>query len=269
MKPKVFPEFPRSQSRGEPAMRSLWFSLTCLLLTSLPGLGRASDSDVLRNIDRRIPKEPKYNATRPLYGLLAFGPAAQKPAWMVLDRSKPDSDRYDLLYVDLNANGDLTESAERVVGESEGNEVRFEMPDLKDPVTGAAHTQFGIRVSGDAPTVMVSMMWRGHFKMGGGYPQEPDHGGYMKFGDKPADAPVLWADGDSPFRFQRWYSATLPIGGQDDFKVFVGQPGVGESSFWAFQVHFLPEAEGVKATLIYHDGQNKEERVVCLLKERC
>ena len=69
--------------------------------------------------------------------------------------------------------------------------------------------------------------------------------------------------------FQRWYSGKLPIGGEDDFRVFVGQPGAGASTFWAFQEHFLPESEGVKATLIYRDSEDKERRVTCLLKERC
>jgi hypothetical protein len=104
--------------------------------------------------------------------------------------------------------------------------------------------------------------------MGAGYPQDPEDG-YLKFGDKPANAPVMWANGDSPFRFQRWYSGRLAIGGADDFKVFVGQQGAGANAFWAFQEHFLPESEGVKATLIYRDADDKERRAICLLKERC
>jgi hypothetical protein len=248
-------------------MNAVWASLTCILLTA--GDSRATDIPDLQHVDRGIRKEPAHVAERPLYGLLVFGPQAQQRIWMVLDRSKPEVERYDLLYVDLNANGDLTEPAERLVGELQGNDVRFGLPDIKDPATGAVHTTFNARVSvGPAPTVMLSMMWRGRFKMGGGYPQDPEDG-YLRFGDKPANAPVMWADGDGPFRFQRWYGGKLPIGGADDFKVFVGQPGAGASAFWAFQQHFLPEAEGVKATLIYRDGTDKERRVTCLLKERC
>ncbi len=249
-------------------MRSAWASLACMILTSVAA--QASDIPVVKNVDRRIPKEPEYVAERPLYGLLVFGPSARERIWMVLDHSKRDADSYDILYVDLNANGDLSEPAERLVGQVERSDIRFHLPDLKDPVTGAIHTHFTVRVSGaPALTVMVSVVWRGRFKMGGGYPEDPDGGGYMKFGDKPASAPVMWANGDSPFRFQRWNSGKLPIGGEDDFKVFVGQPGAGASTFWAFQEHFLPESEGVRATLIYRDAQDKVRRVVCLLKERC
>jgi hypothetical protein len=248
-------------------MRSAWASIACSLLMSV--FAQASDNPVLHNVDREIAKEPKYVAKRPLYAMLAFGPAAQKRIWIVLDRSTAGAELYDILYVDLNANGDLTEPAERVVGKIVGNDIRFQLPDLKDPITGKVHTGFTARVSGaPAPTIMVSVAWQGGLKMGGGYPQDPDNG-YMKLEDKPANAPVMWANGDQPFRFQRWYGGKLPIGGEEDFKVFIGQPGAGESSFWAAQVHFLPESEGVKATLIYRDAADKEHRVICLLKERC
>jgi hypothetical protein len=76
----------------------------------------------------------------------------------------------------------------------------------------------------------------------------------------------MWANGDSPFRFERWYSGKLAIGGADDFKVFVGQQGAGANAFWAFQEHFLPEAEWVKSTLIYRDAEDKERRAICQLK---
>ncbi len=181
------------------------------------------------------------------------------------------ADLYDVVYVDLNANGDLTEPTERVVGKMAGNDIRFQLPDLTDPITGRVHTGFTARVSGaGAPTIMVSFLdMAGSPQDGrGGYPQDPENG-YLKLGEKPANAPVMWANGDRPFRFQRWYGGKLPIGGDEDFKVFIGQPGAGESSFWAAQVHFLPESEAVKATLIYRDAADKEHSLTCLLKERC
>jgi hypothetical protein len=248
-------------------MRGSWAAPACVLLTA--ALGRAGDGPDLRQVDRRAPKEPAYNSTQPLCGLLVFGPEAKARIWMVLDRSRPDAGPYDVLYADLDADGGLTGPAERLVGRVEGNSVRFRLPDLKDPATGAVHTNFTARVTGgDNPTVMVSLAWRGGRKMGGGYPQDPEDG-YLRFGKAPADAPVMWANGDGPFRFQRWYGGRLPIGGEEDFKVFVGQRGAGPDSFWAFQEHFLPESEGVQATLVYRDAEEKERRLTCLLKERC
>ena len=40
----------------------------------------------------------------------------------------------------------------------------------------------------------------------------------------------MWAYGDAPFRFQRRFGGKLAIGGETDFKVFVGQQGVGETA---------------------------------------
>jgi hypothetical protein len=248
-------------------MRCVWIGLICTFLAV--EAGPASDTADLKKIDRRITKEPGYTARQPLYGLLAFGPSGQTRVWLVLDKSRADADRYDVLYADLNGNGDLTEAAERFVGKVEGQDVRFLLPDFKDPGTGATHTGLSVRVSGGAtPEVMVGLKWRGGFRTGGGYPEDPE-AGYLKFADRPAAAPILWANADAPFRFQRWYSGQLLIGAADDFKVFVGQPGVGASSFWAFQEHFLPAGEGVQATLIYQDAQGKERRMMSRLNDRC
>lgn len=59
----------------------------------------------LTKIDRTIAKEPKYSS-QPYYGLLVVGPEATKRVWLVLDG--------EVLYVDRNGNGDLTEANERV-----------------------------------------------------------------------------------------------------------------------------------------------------------
>src|SRR4051812_37728522 len=73
----------------------------------------AADVPDLSKIDRTIRKEPAYTAKQPLYGLAAFGPKAESRVWMVLDKSRPDADRYDVLHIDLNADGDLTGAGER------------------------------------------------------------------------------------------------------------------------------------------------------------
>jgi hypothetical protein len=244
------------------------FSLACGLLAAWTAAA-AAEPAALQQIERKAPKEPPYLARQPLYGLLVLGPTAQTRIWLVLDKSKPDGNRHDVLYADLNSNGDPTEAAERFTGQAEGEDLRFRLPNLKDPATGVTHTEVSVRVHGtDMPTVMVSLRWAGGFKMGGGYPEDPE-GGYLKFAGKAADAPVLWANGDGPFRFQRWYGSKLTIGGADDFKVFVGQQGLGSASFCAFQEHFLPESEGVQATLVYHDTAGKERQATARLNERC
>lgn len=240
--------------------------LTCCCLAA--ALVQAGDPPDLRKIERRLSTEPKYRS-QPLYGLVVFGPEAKSRVWLVLDKSAPAADRYDVLYADLNGNGDLTEAAEKFTAEVAKADVRFTLPDFKDPATGATHTTLSARVSaGPEPTVMISMKWNGGHKFGGGYPADPENG-YLKLATSAAAAPVLWANGDGPFRFQRWYSGKLTIDAADDLKVFVGQVGVGPSSFCAFQQHMLPDAEGVEATLIYKSADGKEHKLTSRLIDRC
>jgi hypothetical protein len=247
-------------------MRHLLCGLACWLAIAsacagdeLPDLGK---------LDRTIRKQPVYMSKQPLYGLLAFGPKADKRVWIVLDKSKPDTDQYDVLYVDHNADGDLTASNKRLTAKAEGESGLFTLSKFTDPANGAEHKEFRVRVTGkERPDVMVNLTWRGKMRMGGGYP--PDPGEYMKLSLKPESAPVVWFQGDGPFRFQRWYGSKLTVGGADDFKVFLGQIGQGPSSFCAFSEHVLPDGEAVQATLIYADADGKEQREVSPLKQRC
>jgi hypothetical protein len=247
-------------------MPALLTGLLAYLVVGLPPAPAAELPDLCK-LNRSIKKEPAYVAEKPLYGLAVFGPKAEAPVWMVLDKSKPDAESYDVLHIDLNADGDLTGPGERLTHDKDG---RFHVGEFKDPATGEKHTAFSVRVSqeADPKTVMLSLRWRGKFKFGGGYPEDPE-AGYMRFAPKPADAPVVWVHGDGPFRFQRWCGVKLTVGKEDDLKVFLGQPGRGPSTFCAAQEHILPKDEFVKATLVYWDGMGKEQLLVCELKERC
>lgn len=247
-------------------MRAPPFAVSAAALALCLGPAPAADVPDLAKLDRTLKKEPAYVCKKPLYGLAVFGPKAEKKVWLVLDKSKPDAPAYDVLHIDRNADGDLTGPGERV--KAAGGQ--FPLGDFTDPATGAKHPDGVVRFvgGGPEPNVMFSLRWRGQFKFGGGYPEEPE-AGYMRFAARPADAPVVWLNGDAPFRFQRWYGGKLPVGGAEDFKVFLGQPGRGPSTFAAAQEHILPAKEFVRATLVYRDGMGKEQRLVCELKERC
>ena len=72
------------------------------LLILCPAVASAAD---LGKIDRTIKKEPVYKA-RPGYCLLVFGREAKARVWLVWDG--------DILYVDHNGNGDLTDPDDRI-----------------------------------------------------------------------------------------------------------------------------------------------------------
>jgi len=79
--------------------------LVGLLLSGLAGVVPAAD---LSTVDRGIVKEPLYSA-RVKYCLLVFGKRAEIRVWLVLD------DR--TLYVDRNADGDVTGPEKKVDGQ--------------------------------------------------------------------------------------------------------------------------------------------------------
>jgi hypothetical protein len=72
----------------------------------VPKVGGKDDAfPDLTKIDRTIAKEPKYK-NDPFYALMTIGPKATRLVWLVMDG--------DVLYVDRNGNGDLTETGECV-----------------------------------------------------------------------------------------------------------------------------------------------------------
>src|SRR5262245_2020149 len=127
-------------------------ALVALISLFLIMSSAAADVPDLSKIERTIRKEPTYTTKSPLYGLATFGPKAQSHVWMVLDKSKPDAERYDVLHIDLNADGDLTGVGERLKVEEDG---LFHVKEFKDPGLGVKHPDFTVRLSKDKePTVM-------------------------------------------------------------------------------------------------------------------
>jgi hypothetical protein len=229
----------------------------------------AADAPDLSQIDRRIAKEPPYVCKQPLYGLYVFGPEARTRVWAVLDKSRADAAEYDVLYFDRNANGDLTESAKRIVGTAgEGRGLTFRIGSFTDPATGDTHTDLQLtRDAGREGMVFLTMKWRGKHSLAGGYAEQP--GPYTQFGTTPQKAPVLWPGGEGPLSFQRWTCDKLTIGAADDFRVFLGHQGHGRNTFMGLSQDFLPKDVKVLATVIYTDRDGKERRVRSELQDRC
>ena len=78
-------------------MRACLFFLGTVYLAVCALPAQAAD---LAKIERTIAKEPRYLG-KPTYCLLVFGPEAKFRNWLVVDG--------DVLYVNRNGNGDLTE----------------------------------------------------------------------------------------------------------------------------------------------------------------
>jgi hypothetical protein len=98
---------------------------------------------LLNGVQRTILKEPKY-VSSPRYALLAFGPKAESKVWMVEDGKT--------LYVDKNANSDLTDDGPpivpldvRQVGSLPGGRSRWDFHYVLDKIStpdGSQQTEF-------------------------------------------------------------------------------------------------------------------------------
>jgi hypothetical protein len=250
--------------------RATWIVSLCLFCTAA---AEAADPVDLAKLERKkLDTLPKFTTEKPLYALAVFGAEAKTQVWFVLDKTKADAKNYDLLWADLNADGRFDADRERFETKSNrdlGIQV-FGLGDFTDPATKDKHAELEVSIDLNRPICMIKLLWKGkaEHKLGGGYAPQGD-AGYMIFAESASEAPLVWFNGDGPFRFQRWYSEKMQIGEEGDLKLFLGQEGVGKHTFCAFQRHVLPEGEPVLATLVYVDTKGKEQRQLYELKERC
>lgn len=217
---------------------------------------------------RQPPKLPALVSTEPLYGIFVFGTNSARPVWAVFDKSDRDSTAMDMLYLDLNADGDLTQGGERFTAKGEkskGDTAVFELGTIREPGNWREHSNF--KVTWRPTRVSASLKWLGDKPMNAGY--GPETSKYGNFSKSPQTAPVYVFGHELPFQFQPWMCTTLQRGGPTDFKVFVGNRGEGQGSFCAVDDKFLPKQDYVIATLIYKDESGKERQEKFDLKSRC
>src|SRR5436305_7966799 len=195
-----------------------------LFLVLAAGLLAGADAAAadLSTIDRTIKKEPAYQA-KPKYCLLVFGPEAKARVWLVLDG--------DVLYVDRNGNGDLTEDGERVQlppfknerkdGVTDGDRevragtltvgpARYELMLMqarlrKDPRPASPEEAEMLKLIGPVADrlftgVVVTRQVNGGGKAGAQPPADAqvafaDHRGVLQFGGRPQDAPIVHFNG--------------------------------------------------------------------------
>jgi hypothetical protein len=153
-------------------MHKLSFNFALLLANIAAVTTAAAD---LTKIDRTIAKEPVYQ-NKPKYCLLVFGPDAKTRVWLVIDG--------DVLYVDRNGNGDLTEKGERL-------ELREPECDITEPDRGTKHTGLLVKPQKDGGMV-VSLMAEGKYRQ---------RSGPVMFAGRSQDAPIIHFDGPLSVRF--------------------------------------------------------------------
>jgi hypothetical protein len=192
-------------------------------------LSAAPVSADLTKIDRAIRKEPAYQAS-PKYCLLVLGPEAKTRVWLVQDG--------DVLYVDRNGDGNLTEKGEAI----KGREEREDLPPAKNAATGKEPGKVSLRritfevgditeLDGTARHTHVRLSMQ-HDKAD--YLSARINGKVVQYvqlfqlADRPQDAPILHFNGPLAMRL---YGTGSLAGGKKDMEVYavIGTPGVGKT----------------------------------------
>src|SRR5262245_58670936 len=198
-------------------------TLLTLLVAAQPALG----VDLIK-IDRTIAKEPAYQSKSPSYGLLVFGPQAKSRAWVVLDG--------DILYVDRNCNGDLTEAGERLVikkpkrNKKPGTSSAVDSMHVVITDLGGAKHRLTFRLTSTG--VGIDAQCHGRQYVGSTYRDD------MVFAARPQDAPIVHLNG--PLTLQlvdppRQWSPGETV----DLVVLFGTPGLGKGTF-AYMIQGFP-----------------------------
>jgi hypothetical protein len=231
-------------------MSSRWFLTAGAVLTAASAISAAD----LTKIPRAIAKEPAYATKAPRYLLLAFGPEAREPVWLVLDG--------DTLYVDRNGNGDLTEPGEAVptkqragsdpdadgrafdVGEitSGGGThkglvvVMLPLAKMPDDIRNLSHCKELLRADPKAQVVTLTLEVQHATLKGPGVDGRVpvmvgplDLGGMLVFAGSAKDAPVIHPDGPLQVTFYA-DRPSLQLGRETDVVLAVGSPGLGKGT---------------------------------------
>lgn len=227
-------------------------------------------------VPRTIAKAPPVSSAA-RYGLFLFGANGEKRVWAILDRSAAmgDGPGFDVLYLDRDADGDLTEAGETVTRKVaaanktpvavEAADSVFAIGDFVDPATGAKHT--GFTITWTEASVRFKLQWRGEKPSFGSY--GPTRETYAQFAAVPAKAPIFVPGYDRPFQFEHWMSGELQRGQSNEFKVFVGNVGDRRGAFTTVDDKFLPAGEAPTATLLWTDADGKPQQTKWELTERC
>jgi hypothetical protein len=227
----------------------LFAAVAALCCTSLAG---AAD---LTKIARKIAKEPTYQTKSPRYCLLVFGPEANTRIWLVQDG--------DVLYVDRNGNGDLTEEGERVTSKQKGV-AWFEAGDLRDG--SLTHTGLSVIRSSATPDLIGSVkdferikglgsdpyVWTVRVKAERpadddrplprhiGYVVNGDGTGWLSFGNRPENAPVIHFNGPWTLELQDVKQRLVP-GQKSNLQIGVGTSGLEPGTFtWVLYPDTIP-----------------------------
>ena len=165
-------------------------SLTAAALFGVTGSGKSAD---LEKFSRTIAKEPVYEG-RPGYCLLLFGHEAKTRVWLALDAKARR------LYVDLNGNGDLTETGKRIAPANHNVDQRvYEVGEIVTNDGRTKYTKLRIEHWGTGPENAVGFAVPESFSLGVEVKGKLQRIQLKALGETLATAPLIHFDGPLTF----------------------------------------------------------------------
>ncbi|MHC4203310.1 MAG: hypothetical protein ACYSTT_01555 [Planctomycetota bacterium] len=105
-------------------------------------------------------KEPRYSSKKPLYFRVLFGKEAANPMLGVIDESAGTAEGYDIVYIDENMNGDLTDDTSRKFARHEGGSRAGELEpkfEFWGPFEGQEKVKYAINIYSLVPRYSESV----------------------------------------------------------------------------------------------------------------
>jgi hypothetical protein len=220
----------------------------------------------LSKIARTIIKEPAYQG-KPTYCLLVFGPEAKTRIWLVVDGN--------ILYVDRNGNGDLTETGERIEGTP-----LFDRPGPAGRLIGISFgvekltkwdgkdTRLMVVANANRDEDDVVNVFVGEEAFQNTAASEPS--GLLKFSTRSQDAPVIHFGGALQMA-PRAQHTLMRTDKAQTFQAMIGTPGLGKGTFAAVNIGMVPKDIHPVAEFEFPNKRTGENplKATVTLSQRC
>ena len=233
-------------------MRTLSFIAAMLFASVTAGDGWGAD---LTEIERAIRKEPTYQG-KPKYCLLVFGAEAQARFWLVLDG--------ETLYVDLNANGNLTQAGESFQGKREDGTLCFNIRILTEPDGETIHTGLRLLQREDG-----SVSIRVRVEDGWTWEAGTNAINRLKFAELPSNAPIIHFNGPRTFGVPEPGTLDRDIERNLTWSNYlsIGTPGLGSGTFAALDSNQIPKSQRRLTAEIKYPSQKEGGKPIQVKEE--
>jgi hypothetical protein len=228
-------------------------------------------------VERSLQKEPTYVA-QPLYAMFVLDLAGAYRVTAVVDKTAPNAPFYDVLYLDLDADGDITKPGEKFLGVRDkghadaGLEMSFRIAQIAVPGTDLVHKKFLMSTAPkkDRSGFWFQMLWYGKQEMSGGYGQLGMN--TTAWSPTLAKAPILRPCPLGPLHFATWGDAEIELkpGAAARVNVIAGIAGSGPDSLCVVDEKFIDLArDELTVTVICKDRNGETVTETSRIKQHC